>query len=341
MKESKKGTRKKAKRRRHFDPILKEIFLNSVRGILSLVGVPPREVGEIKVLPTEIRITKTLRLDLLTEIPKFIVHFEIQNFPDPQLPRRIFVYYVSIELWQEREVERGRRKEDEIKPIIQVVIWLGKGKPPPAQYRTSTTVHRYHVIDMRKVSPDVFLKSDNPYEVMLALLTVGSVVRRAGRRIEEGRSKEQAWTEEILRKVIKRLRELAKTDEELLKYIEEIEVLGTLFDIKPGVAQAMIKGKIDITKTSLFQEGEKKGEKKGEIKGLRDAILLAVQVRFGRRRCEVMRKELEGIDNIRRLREIYMCVLKAENWEKLLSSLDGRSLANSGKTRRKTRQKPS
>ncbi len=177
-----KHTKTKQTRRRRFDPILKEIFTNSLRAILSLVGVPPREVKEIRPLPTEIRITKTLRLDLLTEIPKFIVHFEVQNFPDPRLPRRMFLYYVSIELWQEREVEQGRRKKDEIKPIIQVVIWLGEGEPPPAEYRTSTTVHRYHVIDMRKVPPDIFLRSENPYEVMLALLA-GKV----------GCEKEKSW----------------------------------------------------------------------------------------------------------------------------------------------------
>ncbi len=323
--------------RRKFDPILKEIFMNSVGAILTLVGIPPREMREIKVLPTEIRITKTLRLDILTEIPSFIVHFEIQNFPDPRLPRRMFLYYVSIELWQEREVEQGRRREEEIKPIVQVVIWLGRGKPPPAEYRTTTTLHRYHVIDMRKVSPDVFLRSDNPYEVMLALLAGRSVVRRKGK---VGRRKKQEWTEEVLSKVIRRLRELAKTEKELLKYIEEIEVLGDLFGLNVEVKD-MIKGEIDITKTSLFREGEKRGRREGEIKGLRDAILLAVQLRFGRRKTKVIKGKISNIDDIKRLREIYMCVLKAGNWEELLSSLDGRSLANSGKTKRKTRQKPS
>ena len=329
----KKGpTAQKRRRRTHrkFDPILKNIFANSVGAILRIIGIPPREVKEIRFLPTEIRITKTLRLDLLAEIPKFIVHFEIQNFPDPKLPRRMFVYYVSIELWQEREVEQGRRKEDEIKPILQIVIWLGEGKPPPAEYRTSTTLHRYHVIDMRKVSPDVFLRSDNPYEVLLALLTGRYIVREK----KVGRAKKREWTKEVLHKVIRRLQELAKTERELLKYIEEIEILGTLFDLDLEVKD-MIKGQIDITKTSLFREGERigfrkgreigffEGEKKGEIKGLHEAILLAVQVRFGKRRAGTIRKKIERINNIRKLKTIYKRVLKSESWHDISSSLNG------------------
>ncbi len=136
--------RLREKIQRKFDPVLKNIFANSLRAILTLVGIPPEELKEIKLLPTEIHITKTLRLDLLVETLHYIIHIEIQNFPDPNLPRRMFVYYVSIELWREGEVERGRRRGT--KPIIQVVIWLGRGKPPASQYRTSTALHRYHVV---------------------------------------------------------------------------------------------------------------------------------------------------------------------------------------------------
>ncbi len=161
-----------------------------------------------------------------------------------------------------------------------------------------------------------------------------------GSRGKGGCSKERAWTEEVLQKVIRRLRELTKTEKELLKYIEEIEILGTLFDIKLGVAEAMIKGQIDITKTSLFQEGkkegrkegrkegerigfrkgEKSGERRGEIKGLRKAILLAVQLRFGKDKVKTVSRKIEEINNIKKLRKIYVKVLKAQSWREVFSS---------------------
>ena len=325
-------------KRRKFDPILKNVFANSLGAILRIAGVSPREVKKIKLLPTEIRITKALRLDLLTEIPKFIVHFEIQNFPDPKLPRRMFLYYVSIELWQEREVEQKRRKKDEMKPILQVVIWLGEGNPPPAEYRTPTTVHKYHVIDMRKVSPDVFLRSENPYEVLLALLAGRSVVRR--RKVS--RAKKGEWNKEVLQKVIRRLRELVKTEKEFLKYIEDIEVLASLFGLDVEVKD-MIKGEVDITKTSLFQEGrkegkkegerigfrkgekvgEKKGEKKGRIDELKKVILLGVQLKFGKGKAKFVSGKIRETDDIKKLRRIYTNVIKSQSWSEFLFLLNG------------------
>ena len=64
-----------------------------------------------------------------------------------------------------------------LKEIEQVVIWTGKGKPPPSEYRTKTTTHRYKVIDVKEVSPRKFLKSQNPYEVILSLV-VGKLSER-------------------------------------------------------------------------------------------------------------------------------------------------------------------
>ena len=54
---------------RKFDPILKNVFVNSLGAILRIAGIPQREVEKVKLLPTEIHITKTLRIDLLTETP--------------------------------------------------------------------------------------------------------------------------------------------------------------------------------------------------------------------------------------------------------------------------------
>ena len=74
-----------------------------------------------------------------------------------------------ILLRQQKEVKEGKRKR--IKPVVQVVVWVGKGSPPPSIYKTEHTTHRYFVIDMKNVSPELFLKSKNPYEVVFAILT--------------------------------------------------------------------------------------------------------------------------------------------------------------------------
>ena len=47
-----------------------------------------------------------------------------------------------------------------------------------------------------------------------------------------------------------------KTKKELLKYIEEIEILGSLFGLRVEVKD-MIKEEIDITKTSAILNSKK------------------------------------------------------------------------------------
>ena len=287
-----KNKTQKVKSPRRFDPVLKNIFSNSAKAILSLVGI---KAEKITPLPSEIHITKTLRPDLLFDTPKFIIHFEIQNFPDPPLPLRMLIYFVLIYLWQEKEVRAGRRKE--IKPIVQIVIWAGKGKPPHSEYRTEHTTHKYYVIDMKAISPQIFLKSKNPYEVILALITGGK-------------------PQNTFPKVIKRLQEILKSEDKLLKFIEEVEIFAELFGF--SFDWNMIRGKIDITKTSLFRIGKEEGE----IIGLQESILLDIKVKFGKDKAQLIKHKIQKISDIRKLKSLKIKVTKAGSWEEFLKSLN-------------------
>ncbi len=299
-----KSKTQKVRSPRRFDPVLKNIFSNSVKAILSLIGL---KAEKILPLPAEIHITKTLRPDLLFDTPKFIIQIEIQNFPDPLLPLRMLIYYVLIYLWQEKEVKAGRRKR--IKPIIQVVVWAGKGKPPPSLYKTEYTTHRYFIIDMRAVSPSVFLKSKNPYEVILALITGGK-------------------PQNIFPEVIQRLQEIIKSQDKLLKFIEEVEIFAELFGFR--FDWEMIRAKIDIRKTSLFKigkkEGRKEGRREGEIigerKGLQEAILLDIEVKFGKDKAQIIKPKIQKIQDIKKLKSLKIKVTKAGSWEEFLKSLN-------------------
>ncbi len=305
MKKSQTKSKQKVRSPRRFDPVLKNIFSNSVKAILSLIGLKAEKISP---LPAEIHITKTLRPDLLFDTPKFILQIEIQNFPDPLLPLRMLIYYVLIYLWQEKEVKAGRRER--IKPIVQVVIWAGKGKPPPSLYKTEHTTHRYFVIDMKSVSPSVFLKSKNPYEIILALIT--------GEKPED-----------TFQKVIQRLQEIIKTEGELLKFIEEIEIFAELFGFSFDLE--MIRAKIDIRKTSLFRIGREEGE----IIGLQEAILLYIKAKFGKDKVQVIKPKITKIDNIRELKALHSKIIKAENWNEV------RKLLSQNKNSKKRKKEPS
>ncbi len=182
-KRKKKERVKQTKTTKRFDPVLKNLFSETAKVILALAGIKEKR---LKPLPTEINITKTFRIDMLLESPHKIYQIEIHGYKDPKLPRKMFEYYFAIDINQREELRKKQRKK--LKDIEQVVIWTGKGEPPPAEYRTKNTIHRYKVVDVKEISPEKFLKSKNPYEVILALV-VGNPQER----------------EKVLPKVIRRL----------------------------------------------------------------------------------------------------------------------------------------
>jgi len=304
---------------KRFDPVLKNVLSSAVKIILSLVGI---KVQKISYLPVEINITKRFLLDSLFESPEHIYHIEIQKYPDKTLPERMFEYFYAVHFWQKREIESGRRKK--YKGIRQIVIWVGKGNPPPSEYKTEFIPHRYKVIDLRKISPEKFLSSSDPHEVMLALI-VGK---------EEERKR-------FVKDVVMRLRKISKSKEEFIRYIGEVDIIVRLFDFEFDLSKEVGKmGWLDvIERTSFFREGFKrgikkgreegikkgiekgiekgikKGRKEGEIKGLRTAILLGVQIKFGSDKVRLIRGEIESIDDIRKLKFLKEKIVKAGRWE--------------------------
>jgi predicted transposase YdaD len=332
--------KKKEKREiKRFDPVLKNVLSSTVKIILSLVGI---KVQKISYLPVEINITKRFLLDSLFESTEHIYHIEIQKYPDKTLPERMFEYFFAIHFWQKKEIEKGRRKK--CKGIRQIVIWVGKGNPPPSEYKKEFIPHRYKVIDLREIPPEKFLSSSDPHEVMLALI-VGK---------EEERKR-------FLKDVAMRLRKISKSKEEFIRYIGEVDIIVKLFDFEFDLSKEVGKmGWLDvIEKTSFFKEGFKrgiekgreegiekgreegikkgieKGRKEGEIKGLRTAILLGVQIKFGRDKVRLIRNKVESIDDIRKLKFLNEKIVKAGRWADFYSLLIDKKNKNTGNSKHK------
>ena len=147
---------------------------------------------------------------------------------------------------------------------------------------------------MRKIQPEKFLLSQNPYEVMLAPVV--------------GKSSEKP---KIVQKVVSKLRELAKSKKESIKYIEEANLIARLFDVKVEREMRLLE---IIEDTFLFKEGEGKG--------WREAILVDVKVKFGKEKVEVVRKKIEKIDNVRKLKSLHAKILKARSWNEVLKAIN-------------------
>jgi predicted transposase YdaD len=216
-----------------------------------------------------------------------IFHIEIQAQQDKTLPKRMLLYSVVIE-------------EKFGKEPVQIVLFVGKGNPPPSYFKSEFKTLKFKVVDLKKIKPDEFLRSDKPEEVVLGVLA--------------GKYREKP---EVFKKVIRKISKIIKNKKELLKYMEDISFLGGLFDVEIKAEPMPIR--IDIRKTLFYKwgerEGEKRGERRGLIKGLKKAILLGIQLKFGSSKAKQIKKLLDKISDINRLEKIKKEVIKSENWE--------------------------
>ena len=279
---------------RRFDIVLKEIFSRAVGKIISIAtGEKIKEKFED--INQELKLLKSLRPDMLFKAGEKIFHIEIQAQQDKTLPKRMLLYSVEIE-------------EKFGKEPVQIVLFVGKGNPPPSYFKSEFKFLKFRVVDWKKIDPDEFLRSYKPEEVVLGILA--------------GKYKEKP---EVFKKVIRKISKIIKNKKELLKYMEDISFLGGLFDVEIKAEPMPIQ--IDIRKTLFYKWGEKegekrgivkgleKGEKRGIIKGLKKAILLDVQLKFGSSKARQIKKLLDKINNINRLEKIKKEVIKSENWE--------------------------
>jgi predicted transposase YdaD len=284
MEEKEKERYKKELKR--FDPILKEIFSEAVGTIYYLAT--GKKIGKkVKVISSEISLVKTFRPDILVEADGELIQVEIQAQQDKSLPKRMFRYYYAI-------LEKYKKEP------TQIVLFVGKGNPPPLEYKTPKLTLKYEVLDMKKIDPDVFIKSRKPGEVIVGVLA--------------GKFKDKP---QIIKKVKKRIVEILKNEEKIIKYIDSISFLAGLFDIEVKVKPMPIQ--VDIRKTFLYKWGEKEGEKRGIEKGLKEglkrAILVDIKLKFGSQKVRQIKKLLDKINDINRLEKIKKEVIISETWE--------------------------
>jgi predicted transposase YdaD len=278
------------KRIKRFDPILKEIFSKAAGKIIS-IAVGEQIHQKIEDITSEIEFVKSLRPDMVFRAGEKIFHIEIQAQQDKDLPERMLIYSLAIK-------EKAGQKP------VQIILFVGKGNPPPSFFRDEFTIHKFIVLDMKKIDPDEFIKSEKPEEVIVGILA--------------GKFKDKP---QIIERVKKRIVEIVKNEKEIAKYIDSISFLAGLFDVKIKVRPMPIQ--VDIRKTFLYkcgkEEGLKEGEQRGIVKGLKEglkkAILSGVKLKFGPSKARQVRSLLVKINDTNKLEKINKELIRAENWE--------------------------
>jgi len=293
--------RKKVKYRlrkelKRFDLVLKEIFSRAAGKLISIATGEKIEEN-LEDINRELKFLKSLRPDMLFKAGDKIFHIEIQAQQDKDLPERMLIYSLAI-------------KEKFGQKPVQIILFVGKGNPPPSLFRDEFTIHKFIVLDMKKIDPDVFLKSEKPEEVIVGILA--------------GKFKDKP---KIIERVKKRIVEIVKNEEEIAKYIDSISFLAGLFDVKIEVKPMPIQ--VDIRKTFLYKwgkeeglkEGKQEGLKEGLREGLKKAILLDAEAKFGSSKARKIKKLLDKINEINRLEKIKREIIKAKTWEDFVRSI--------------------
>jgi len=292
MKKIEKQQREKGKKYqkelKRFDLILKEIFSKAV-GIIFWLATGRKIEGKAKVLPAEIRFVKSFYPDILLEIEGKIIHIEVQVQQDKTLPERMLDYFYAI-----------RKKYG--KTPTQIVLFAGKGNPPlpkfelKDEFQMQNLSFNFIVLDMKKIDPDVFIKSDKPEEVIVGILA--------------GKFKDKP---EIIKKVKARIVEIVKDEKEIAKYIDSVSFLAGLFDVKIEVKPMPIE--VDIKKTFLYKWGKEEGKQEGKQEGLKEAILLGTQIKFGKSKVKEVKNLLGKIDDLNLLKKIKRRIIEAKTWD--------------------------
>jgi len=114
---------------------------------------------------------------------------------------------------------------------------------------------------------------------------------------------------------MRKISEIVKSEREVIKYMNDINFLASLFDVEVKVKPMPIQ--IDIRKAPFYKWGKQEGLKEG----LKEGILGVIQVKFGSQKAKLIKNILEKINDINRLEKIKKEVIRSKTWEDFIKFL--------------------
>lgn len=226
---------------------IKRIALDIAVYLLHL----PVDNDEVEILETEQQRVEYRRADLVVKLKSngspFILHVEIQNANEGQMPLRMMRYYTDIALAYPNL------------PIQQYLIYIGKPKLSMAdKVETENWTYRYKLIDMHTVDGNTFIAQDNPDALLLAILCDF-----------KGQDEQQ-----MVNYIICRLHQLLKEDEAgLQNYLFMLNVLSENRDLQQCVKKAgEMLTEVNIEKLPFYQLVLERGWSRGIESGYAEGM---------------------------------------------------------------------
>ena len=171
-----------------------------------------------------------------------ILHIEIQNSHDPDMPWRMMRYYTDI-----ARAHRG-------KLVRQYLLYIGK-EPLRMSHRMENAEfdYHYHLINARELDCERFLEQDTPDALIFAILCDF-----------KGRD-----ARDMVTHILKRLQALTKEEESRYrKCLIMLDVLASNRGLQPLIEEVEPMLNLNIEETAFYRIGVKKGISQGLEKGL-------------------------------------------------------------------------
>lgn len=249
-----------------FDTTLKELFLATpLRLVEQLTG------GKVETwLMNEQPSVKVRRIDLVARLTDGrILHVELQADDDPSMPWRMLEYYAPLRLTYEQEP-------------WQIVLYVGAGRPKRMVHIHEKRLRfSYDVIDIRQLSAEPLLESDQLSDNLLAILCNVKDVRTASRRILQKlralpmkEAKDAAFKLTILSKLRRAEKIVFSEVKKMITFTRE-----DLLDW-PDMSEIVFSGEQEAEARGL-KKGERAGERKGQRKEALKILSKQLDHKFG------------------------------------------------------------
>ena len=230
-------TKPPPKQHQDYDNVFKKTFSRVYSSIIHrLLGLDMKNVVKI---PTSFSRTKEKRSDFAIKVspPRedpHIVHVEFQTDNDKNMDKRELGYYHDY-YW-----EYGLE-------IVQYLIYLGAGTPTmPTKIKHKNLQFEYNLIVVNQIDVELFLDSDNPHEIILAVLC----------------KYKRKDAPKIIRQILEKLREKVPNERNLHEHVTNLEILSGLRNLQPQTKKQVDKMPIiyDLRKDIRFKEGLEEGK---------------------------------------------------------------------------------
>jgi len=183
--------------------------------------------------------------DLVYKNGDEIVHIEIQNNNHPKMHLRMHRYYSDI-LFEYEEYA-----------IRQYMLYIGKERCRMKKEIVRDNInYKYAIIDIRDVSCEAFLQSDDPSAIVLAILC----------------NFEEKDKQEVVNTIIRKLIDLSEDETTFRNYLKKVEVFSTNRNLEDYVDKGEKMFTVDIERLPSFKRGLEQGIQTGIQKGIEKGI---------------------------------------------------------------------